>query len=140
MPRENSQLTSSAYKLTAQQYRALPKKRRSKFGNVKTRTHDGITHASKKQSLRWVLLRHMESKGEISNLRREIRYRLDVNGHHICDYIADHVFDRETLDGGLWITRTVVEDVKSAITRKCRDYRLKVKLMKAVHNIDVVET
>ena len=35
--------------------------------------------------------------------------------------------------------KTVVEDVKSAITKKDKVYRLKKHLMKTVHDIDILE-
>lgn len=113
-------------------------KRRPKYGNKKV-VYDGVEHSSKKQGLRWVVLRQWEREGKIKNLRREVPYRLEVNGFLVCKYVADHVYERplEKVGGG-W-TETVVEDVKSLITRKNRAYRIKVKLMKAIHGIEIHE-
>lgn len=118
--------------------KAKPQAKRSKYGNVKTTTADGIKHDSKKESLRWVLLRQRERDGEIRNLRRQVTYRFEINGHRICKYVPDFVYEvfGEELPG-LWTT--VVEDVKSPITRKNRAYRIKVKLMAAIHGIQVRE-
>lgn len=112
--------------------------RRPKYGNRKV-LMDGVEHASKKQGLRWVRLRQDERDGKIRNLRREVPYRLEVNGDLICKYIADHVYEipLENVGGG-W-TETVVEDVKSPITRKNRAYRIKVKLMAAIYGIKIRE-
>jgi hypothetical protein len=112
--------------------------KRSKYGNTKV-VMDGVKHASKKQGLRWVVLRQMEREGRIKNLRREVTYRLEVNGKLICKYIADHVYEEPLkLVGGGW-TELVVEDVKSPATRKNRVYRIKRKLMAAIHGIDIKE-
>lgn len=112
-------------------------KKRGKYGNVKTKL-DGVVHSSGKQGMRWVNLRQQEREGKIRNLRREVEYRLEVNGHLVCKYVADHVYEvfGEELPG-IWTE--VVEDVKSPITKKNRAYRIKLKLMRAVHDIDIRE-
>jgi hypothetical protein len=68
--------------------------------------------------------------GTISALELQKPYRLDVNGFHIADYVADFVYER---DG-----ETIVEDVKSKPT-KTRLYRIKKKLMRAIHGIEIHE-
>lgn len=115
------------------------KAKRSKFGNVQTTTGDGVKHASKKQSIRWVLLRQWEREGKIRNLRREVRYDLIVNGHKICWYKADHVYDVPLKNIGGGHCETIVEDVKSAATKKIRTYIIKKKLMLACHGITIRE-
>lgn len=141
MPRAQTQLSSDV-SMTAAQFRSLhaaPRKR-AKYKNVRTKSHDGIEHASKKQSVRWVLLRQMEREGKIRNLRREVPYQLEVNGSPVCRYVADHVYEKRVGAPGVfewWLP--IVEDVKSPITRKERLYRLKVKLMKACLGIEVQE-
>jgi hypothetical protein len=57
-------------------------------------------------------------------------FRLVVNGIHICDYESDFTYRR---DGKL-----VVEDVKSKPT-VTRLYRVKKKLMRAIHGIEIQE-
>lgn len=101
---------------------------RSKYGNRRT-TIDGITFDSAKEALRWQELRLLEAAGEIRNLARQARYRLEVNGAKVCDYVADFTYD----EGDTF----VVEDVKG---RRTPVYSLKKKLMKAIHGIEIRET
>jgi riboflavin synthase alpha subunit len=105
--------------------------KRSKSGSVKT-TRDGLTFDSAKEARRWTELRMLEKAGHIRWLKRQVKFSLDVNGHHVCDYVADAVyFEGKT---------RVVEDTKSVVTRRNRAYRIKVKLMLAVHGVAVKET
>jgi hypothetical protein len=76
----------------------------------------------------------MERFGEARNLRLQVPYKLEVNGSLICKYIADFVYEERQRDGS-W--REHVEDVKGF---KTPEYKLKAKLMKAVHGIIVRET
>ena len=96
--------------------------RRSKYGNRKV-TADGMTFDSKAELSRWNRLRLMERAGEISGLRRQVRFPLFGAGNvHICDYIADFVYHRGTAES------QVVEDVKGVLTET---FRIKAKLMAA---------
>lgn len=106
-------------------------KRRSKYGNKRTETADGTTHASGKQARRWAELRLLQRAGEISDLRREVSFDLIAYGVHITTYRADHVY---TQDGA-----EVVEDVKSEITAEHPVYKIKRALMKACLSIEVRE-
>lgn len=107
-----------------------PKKggRKSKYGNIKAEA-DGQIFASKHERTRWMTLRLMEKAGGIKDLRRQVAYPIEVNGLKVCGYVADFVYDR----GG----ELVVEDAKGYRTDV---YRLKAKLMLAVHGITVLET
>lgn len=101
-----------------------------KFRNRKT-TVDGIEFDSAKEARRWGELKLLERAGEIRGLERQTRFALDVNGQPICHYVADFAYRRgEAL---------IVEDVKSPITRTNRAYRIKVKLMRALHGVEIVE-
>lgn len=100
-----------------------------KYGNIKT-VVDGERFDSKKEAERWCVLKLLERAGHIANLRRQVRFPMEVNGQFICAYVADFTYDR----GGL-----VVEDVKSPATRNEPTYRLKKKLLKALHGLDVAE-
>ena len=102
--------------------------RPSKYGNVKDEA-DGFTFASKAERGRWMDLRLMEKAGEIKELKRQVKYPLEVNGLHICDYVADMVYEQNGL--------VVVEDVKGYITR---EFRIKKKLMLACHGIEIKES
>ena len=103
-------------------------KRRSKYRNVRTEV-DGISFHSKKEANRYIELRDMLTNEDITSLSLQVPYKIVVNGQLICRYIADFVYMQ---DG-----KTIVEDVKGRITDV---YRLKKKLMKACHNIDILET
>ncbi len=104
---------------------------RPKYGNRKT-VRDGITFDSKAEADRWSVLSVLAKTGHISDLERQIRYDLIVNGEKICSYVADfRYYDRRK-------GAPVVEDVKSGPTRT-REYRLKKKLMRAIHGVDVTE-
>lgn len=118
----------------------LPK---NKYGNRKTERvvrGETIVFDSAKEAQRWDDLYLLERAGEISDLKRQVRYRLipaqrDMQGKVIekpCDYVADFVYRDK--DG-----RIVVEDVKSEATLRNKDYVIKRKLMLRVFGIRVKE-
>lgn len=103
-------------------------RRRSKYRNVRVSTKDG-KFDSKGEMCRWLFLKAMLKDGKIVDLERQVAFSIDVNGQHICDYVADYTYT---------VTETgqhVVEDFKGAIITP--EFRLKKKLMLAVHGIDV---
>jgi hypothetical protein len=102
--------------------------RKSKYGNVKAEA-DGQLFASKQERGRWMDLRLEEKAGAIKDLKRQVVYPIEVNGLRVCDYIADFQYER---DG-----RMVTEDAKGYRTDI---FKLKSKLMRAVHGIEVLET
>ena len=65
----------------------------------------------------------------ISELERQVTYPLAVNDILICKYVADFRYVENRV--------VVVEDSKGVRTP---EYRLKRKLMKAIHGIDIRET
>lgn len=92
---------------------------------------DGIRFASMAESRRYGELKLLERAGEISDLKLQPRYRLQVNGFKIADYVADFSYlDKKNKFA------IVVEDVKGVRTPV---YLLKKKLLKACHGLDVVE-
>jgi hypothetical protein len=97
-----------------------------KFGNTKT-TVDGIIFDSKAESKHWFELKIRERAGEISNLQRQVTYRLEVNGELICKYIADYVY----MENG----QEVTADCKGFITP---EFRIKAKLFKAIYGRDIL--
>lgn len=108
-------------------YSAPPK--RSKYGNKKVEV-DGVKFDSIKEAHRYGQLKMLEMSGWISNLRMQERFPLVVNGVKVGAYVADFVYDQNG--------KTVVEDVKSPITRKNRAYRLKRKILAAL-GVEIVE-
>ena len=104
----------------------------SKFNNVITEV-DGIKFASKKEAKRYGELKLLAKIFKIKDLRVQPSFPLKVNGFPICAYVADFQYV-DAVSG-----RTIVEDVKSPITRKNPVYRIKVKLLYALTDIAVVE-
>ena len=65
----------------------------AKYGNTKVEV-DGMPFDSKREAARWRELRMLERAGEISDLRRQVRYELvpKLPGERPVDYIADFVY------------------------------------------------
>lgn len=110
----------------------------SKYKNKKV-VFDGMTFDSKKECERYKVLKAWQEMGVIGDLRTQVVFEL-ARGIKITGeskkrpsvrYVADFVYVKDGVQ--------VVEDVKSAITRKDKVYRLKKHLMKLIHDIDVVE-
>ena len=93
---------------------------------------------SKKELKRFAELQALEKSGEITDLRRQVKFELipaqkDKDGRSIergCNYIADFVYNRNG--------EMIVEDVKSKATMTSV-YVLKRKLMLHVHGIRIQE-
>lgn len=116
--------------MTVAEYQAqAAKPKRSKYGNKKTIV-DGLTFASARESRRWIALRLLERAGEITDLKRQQTWPLDVNGHSICRYRPD--FEYRDKAGAL-----IVEDSKGYATD---EYKIKKALMLAIHGVEIVET
>jgi hypothetical protein len=131
-------------KLTARQARSygIKSKGGNKFNARKTTLRiDGedVVFDSKKEAERYLVLLAMQERGEICGLRRQDDWILEVNGIVIGIYRADAVYEvpyAGEFGNGL---RMVVEDTKSIATRKLAAYRIKKKLMRAIHGIDIHE-
>ena len=105
-------------------------KKSSKFGAKKTMV-DGITFDSKWESERYGQLKAMERGGIVTDLELQVKYDIVINDIKICKYIADFVYKEESPDGKI---KEIVEDAKGFETP---EFKLKKKLMKAVHGIDI---
>lgn len=92
---------------------------------------DGIKFDSKWESQRYLYLKSLERAGRVRNLELQPRFIITVNGQKICTYVADFQYDRENKDGE-W--EHIIEDAKGVETP---EFKLKKKLMKAVHNIEI---
>lgn len=104
----------------------------NKFGARATMV-DGLRFDSMAEARRYRELRLLEKAGVIDSLERQPPFPITVNGRYICLYRADFRYrERET---GEWI----VEDVKSEATRRIATYRIKAKLVEAVHGVKVRE-
>lgn len=109
------------------EYKALLKKK-PKYRN-KSLVVDDMFFPSEKQADRFGDLRLLEKHGHIKDLKREVSFPLHVNGMLICTYRADAVY----VDKG----KVIVEDTKGCLTQL---YKIKRNLMKAVLNIEILET
>ena len=106
--------------------------KQSKYRSVKSVCSHGIKWDSNRERTHfYTALRPMEIAGVITELSRQVRFKFELNGVKICSYIADFTYKQ---DGKL-----VVVDVKSKYTSKLPVYRIKKKLMLAVHGIEVKE-
>lgn len=106
-----------------------------KYNNRKL-TIDGEVFDSQKEARRYRELALLERAGQISDLKRQVKYELiptqRIGGKVVeksCVYIADFVY---TENG-----ETVVEDTKGF---KTPEYRIKKKLLLYVHGIQIRET
>lgn len=113
---------------TRQLIAEMAKPRRNKFGAIRT-TIDGVTFDSQREATLFQQFKAMEKTGMITDLRRQPKYVLAVNGVTIATYRPDWDY----IEKG---DRHVI-DVKSAPTMKKRDFKLICKLMKAIHGIEV---
>ena len=103
----------------------------SKMRNVKV-VDAGIRFDSKKEHRRWQELSLMQKAGEIRLLRHHVSIPIIINAEVVCSYVADFTYFAGEIP--------IVEDVKSAFTRKLPVYRLKKKLLAFVLGIDILET
>lgn len=106
----------------------LGQRRRSKYRAQPT-VVAGVRFASKAEARRHAELRLLERAGIVSQLRLQVWFPLVVSGTKVASYVADFVY----LDSA---GRQVVEDVKGFRTPT---YRLKQKLMRAIHGIEIKE-
>lgn len=97
-------------------------KPRSKYGNVKVE-YEGLKFDSKHELECWKQLKVRMRAREISELKRQVRFDLEVNGRRTGKITVDFTWME---DGQL-----VVADAKSDITRKERSYRMKKKHFEA---------
>lgn len=100
---------------------------KSKYRAIKT-VVDGITFDSKREATRYSELKLLERVGKIHNLLLQPTYLITINGVRCCEYRADFSWQENG--------QTVVADAKGFRTPV---YKLKRKLMKAVHGIDIRE-
>lgn len=101
-----------------------------KYGAERT-TVDGRSFASKKEARRYSALKLLERAGDIVELSIQPRFPIKINNVLVTTYVADFVYvDRRC-------GKTIIEDAKGF---KTPIYKLKKKLMLAVHGIEVLET
>ena len=133
-------------------FRGINARGESKYKNRK-KLVDGIEFDSVKEARRWSELKLLEKAGEISDLRRQVKFVLIESQYeessevyqrgknkgkpkrgkileHECSYIADFVYTDEKTG------KTVVEDTKGF---KTKDYIIKRKLLLERYKIRITE-
>ena len=120
------------------EYKDLYPAKKNKYNARKTIV-DGITFDSKKEAARYQELKFQEHCGVISDLERQPKYILQDKFTHKGEsyrqisYSADFRYKK----GG----ETWVEDTKSKITAKKRDYVIRKKLLLKQHpELNFIET
>lgn len=107
----------------------------SKFKNIKT-VYDGREYHSQKEANYAAdldrLKKAADKKDRVISWEPQVEFKIVINGHKICSYFLDFLVKYG--DG-----RTEYIDVKSEFTRSDKTYRIKKKLMLAVHQIDIKE-
>lgn len=102
--------------------------KRSKYGNKKI-TAFGMKFDSKGEYQRYCFLKSAENDGVITNLKCQVPFKIEVNGQHICKYIADFTYlKKDSLE-------LVVEDFKGFETAI---FKIKRKLLRASLGIDIL--
>ena len=92
-------------------------------------TIDGVRFASTKEGKRYQELKLLERAGEISRLELQPRYDITINGVKVCTYVGDFRYFTKA--------KQVLEDVKGMKTPL---YRLKAKLVRALYNVEILES
>ena len=124
------------------------KRKRPKYGNSKVE-YNGITFDSKRERDRYIVLNQAQEDGLISNLMLQPKWELipkitekftkhlktkdkecERTVQHAITYAAD--FSYNDRYGNL-----VVEDVKISPSLLPKEFILKVKMMRAIHGIEV---
>ena len=133
MSRMTEKTLSGLLKTTGQRHASIMSKptsgasiRRSKYKNTRCE-YMGEKFDSKKELNRHLVLLDMQKRGEISQLLRQPKYPLIVNGFKICDYIGDWFYWEERKGRG---DSSVIEDAKGFQTP---EFKLKWKLCQALY-------
>jgi hypothetical protein len=104
-----------------------------KYHNKKTQVF-GYLFDSKREADRYLYLRSRLEAGEINNLNLQVQFVCDVNEQHVCNYIADFTY----YEGGKYYegSKLIIEDSKGVRTP---EYRIKKKLVEAIHKVEIIE-
>ncbi len=129
-------LTAGKGKNTPKETKPKISQPRSKYGNVKTEVN-GVKYDSKKEANRAIELEEQERLGIITHLEKQKKYVLQPSFKFLgktvreISYVADFVYEENG--------ETIVEDVKSPITRSNPVYKIKKKMMMYVYKIKIRE-
>ena len=123
--------------------------KRSKYGNRKV-TIGGIKFDSEREAKRYLILKEYQNKGDISDLKLQVVYELipaikelktvvlktktiqkEVTIQQAITYRCDFTYIKDE--------KLIVEDVKISPKMLPPEYKLKKKLLRYVHGIDIRE-
>lgn len=114
-------------RMSAAEFREIGKPAANKYGAKKT-VLDGIRFDSQAEARYYAELQTRAKAGEVYEVELQPRFSLTINGELVGSYRADFQFYDATQK------RMRVVDVKGVETR---DFKIKKKLMRAIHKIDV---
>lgn len=117
-------------KITRDQLRAQTKKQGRVRNAQKVQTPYGLFD-SKAEYERFCELKLIEAGGQISNLRRQVAYPVEINGIHICVWVADYVYTDNTTG------QECAEDCKGHATDV---FKLKRKMIEAYYGFKILVT
>ena len=123
--------------------------KRSKYGNRKVIV-EGINFDSEREAKRYLILKDYQNKGDISDLKLQVVYELipaikelktvvlktktiqkEVTIQQAITYRCDFTYIKDE--------KLIVEDVKISPKMLPPEYKLKKKLLRYVHGIDIRE-
>lgn len=103
--------------------------KKSKYGSKRVE-FDNIKFHSQKECSRYKVLKILNERGEITDLKLQVKFELKVNDELIEKYVADFTYyDKQG--------NYVVEDTKGF---KTNDYKRKKKWMKNIYKIEILES
>ena len=121
-------------RMTAAEFKARALKKECRIKNVRRKVVNGIEFDSTREARRHQDLMLMQQAGQITGLRRQVPFAIEINGVHVCVWIADFVYWQQDKSG-----RNVkrVEDCKGW---KTDVYKLKKKMVEAYYGFRIIET
>ena len=111
-----------------------PKKKRGRYNvvPVERRTMDGVVFASEAEMKRFADLQMLERAGEISDLRRQQSYDIEIKGHHFCTFTPDHEYLNKK-------GTPIIEEFKTGMSVKDKDYQLRKRAFELYYGLTVTE-
>jgi hypothetical protein len=92
---------------------------------------DGIVFDSKVEMTRWASLMQLYKAGQITDLKRQPSFSVEINNQHFCTYTADFIYKLASTD------EEIIEDVKTTGTEKDAAYRLRKKAAELYHGVQI---
>lgn len=129
-------MTRDVLELTPDGKVRVVEKKRSKYGNRIVK-YAGMTFHSHSELKRWLDLEIEQRNGEIAHLSRQNRWPLFVKGELVGTYVDDYDYVLTGKRPGDVVGTFVVEDRKGGKATQTKEFKLKRKLMKGCHGIDI---